>query len=106
MTDDQHTAAFVRYFEGYHVSSGPCPGCADCGLEDLRCIDDDPQRYDAAHGASVDHSPYRCPACGELPGTRYPVHLTPYDSGDTGGHVDVCETCYVFAEYGDEAYQR
>lgn len=83
------------YLEGIEaVSAGPCPGCADCGLEDIDCADEIPEgSYDS------DFSWSSCESCGShLGGDRHPAH------GLLDGrivHLDVCIDCLLYLANGD-----
>lgn len=72
-----------------YVSSGACPGCAECGLEDVEDGD-----TDAMSSANEGHfSCSSCDACGSsLGGQRHPAHgLT---DTNTVLHLNVCVDCY------------
>ena len=92
-----YTERVHHYLSGIEpVSAGACPGCKDCGLEDLAHADDDPDRYDDARTGH--HSRYACEVCRALPGERYPAHGTL--DGDTV-HLTVCVDCYMYLANGD-----
>lgn len=75
-----------------HVSSGPCPGCEECGLSE----EPSDEEYDLASEPHFSRSP--CEACGSrLGGDRYPAH------GILDGeiiHFNVCPDCYYYLTYG------
>ena len=87
-----------------YVSPGACPGCSECGLEDVKDTDD--KRYEEAN----EHwfSWRRCECCGStFGGMRRPAHyLVPDENGSVVGaeigHLDICEDCLVFLANGDE----
>lgn len=85
-----------RIPENTDVHLGACPGCADCGLEDLRDMNDDVERYEAAS------EPYFswtwCDACdSHLGGDRHPAHMRDEDGALV--HLNVCSDCFnVLAE--------
>ena len=88
--------AVEHYCEGIHVSSGPCPGCEDCGLGDVEDMED--PRYDDAFYPSF--SWRQCESCGStFGGDRHPAHYI--DSDGEICHMDVCTDCYLFHANGD-----
>ena len=95
-----YTERVARYLEGIEpVNAGACPGCRDCGLDDLHDANDDPDRYDAAT-VSHEFTWHRCEACRRPnnAGRRFAAHGSL--DGDTV-HLDVCDDCRMFIAYGD-----
>jgi hypothetical protein len=86
-----------HYLKGIeHVSTGPCPGCDECGLGDVE--DMASPDYESAGEPSFSWSD--CDCCGSsLGGDRHPAHGTYH--GDLI-HLDVCTDCVMYLEYGDE----
>ena len=79
------------------VSTGACPGCEDCGLEDVPDMDD--ERYEMANEASFSWS--QCDSCDSmLGGDRHPAHGV-MDDGETL-HLDICTDCLFYLNYGNE----
>lgn len=93
---DEYTAAFATGTEGMsHLSSGACPGCHDCGLEEHP--DMDCGEYDLAGKPSFSWQP--CDICNRsLGGDRHPSHYV--DENDTVVHLSVCTDCVLFINYG------
>ena len=95
---------FAQGAEGMDaLSSGPCPGCADCGLED--CHDMDCPEYELAGESWFSSSP--CDICNRhLGGDRHPAHyIAPKNelhpnNGTTIEHLSICVDCVYFMEYG------
>jgi hypothetical protein len=75
-----------------HVSTGACPGCAECGLpEDATDEDIDRQAEASFSWAS-------CDACGSsLGGDRHPAHGVSEKFGIL--HLDVCSDCLYYLNY-------
>ena len=86
-----------HYLSGLiHVSTGPCPNCADCGLEDVE--DMNCEKYELAGEGGFSWSP--CEICNSpLGGNRYPVHAVNPDD-DSVVHMTGCANCVYFLEYG------
>lgn len=107
------TKAVEHYLEGLEaVSPGACPGCTECGLENVDTIDD--PRYELAGEPSL--SKQQCDSCGStLGGDRHPAHgimkqykpqeqyygLQP-SGKDTILHLDVCGDCVMYLANGEE----
>ena len=93
---------FAQGVEGMRaLSSGPCPGCADCGLED--CHDMDTPEYESVGEASF--SWYPCHICGRhLGGDRHPAHYILDCEKERRenkiDHISICVDCVYFMEYG------
>ena len=95
-----------KYLEGVdHVNVGICAECADCDTVDK--TDEEMQEIYAV-GDEGHFSWHSCECCGStLGGQRYAAHgfiHTP--TGDQLIHLDVCEDCVMFIEYGDEPESR
>lgn len=87
------TVTPLERLRGLHSAHpGAAPRCRECGLEDLRHADDDPNRYDAANEP---HFSWRgCDACStRLGGDRHPAHAL--DEHGTWHHLNVCHDCYL-----------
>ena len=82
---------------GLQISAGACPGCAECGLEDVTDMED--ERYELA---GEGHFSWRtCEACGStFGGDRYPAHGLDDDLEIV--HIDVCVDCLMYLANGDE----
>ena len=94
-----------RALEGMeHVSNGVCAECAECDTVGIS-EEDMQERYASQEGHFSWHS---CDCCGStLGGNRNPVHG--FISTPTGPqliHLDVCDDCVIFIEYGDEPESR
>lgn len=103
------TDAFARGMQGMEaVSSGTCPGCADC--MEIDGYTDEPQHSADWHTkemASGEHSfSWRpCGVCGTaLGGDRNTWHwIDPNDPNHTINHEhDMCDDCALFLANGDE----
>lgn len=107
-----------------HVSTGPCPGCVECGLGPRGCedcegtgktIDETPcpfcegkgevipdmdsLEYQLAHADGEGFSWGSCDACGSrLGGDRYQAHGFTKDGGLV--HLSICVDCQYYLEYG------
>ena len=88
-----------------HLSSGPCPGCDECGLADVS--DMDSPEYQGASESSFSWS--QCDGCGSrLGGDRFYAHgiIVDKPTDDMRSrdiiHLDVCMDCYLFFANGDE----
>lgn len=88
--------------DGLHpVSTGPAPGCDECGLGHMHSIDDDPDAYESA--CDPHFSRARCDACRTtLGGNRYHAHAN--DRHGNLVHLDVCEDCLMEIEYPGEEH--
>jgi len=83
----EYLDALKQRLEGFAcVSNGACPSCEACGYE---------------QAVAPHFSWLPCDACGSvLGGTRYPAH------GRVGGldgriiHLEICENCLFYIEYG------
>ncbi len=75
-----------------HVSTGACPGCAECDL-DRDCSEHDRELAEEPH-----FSWQPCECCGSnLGGERHPAH------GLIDGklvHLSVCTDCLYYLNYG------
>ncbi len=72
------------------VSSGPCPGCGECNLTDVREIDD--EEYDLMNEPYFSRCACEfCHSC--LGGNRYVVHARDPDNRII--HFDICEDCLM-----------
>ena len=81
------------------ISTGPAPGCEDCGLADLDDADDDPMRFESVGMPFFSWS--RCDSCGTtLGGDREYAHAL-NEHGELV-HFQVCTTCVHRINYGDE----
>jgi len=89
-----------RYLEGLeHVSTGDCPGCVDCGLEDVTDANDCIDRIEIASEGSFSWSPCEC-CDSSLGGDRHPAHAV-NPEGDIL-HLDVCQDCLMYLANGEE----
>ena len=87
-----------------HVSTGIARDCADC---DTVGLTDDEMQERYAMGDEGGFSWQPCDMCGGIAGQRYAVHgfmSTP--TGEVLVHLDVCEDCIMYVEYGDEPEGR
>lgn len=74
------------------ISTGPAPGCEDCGLADLEDANDDLDRFESA--ATPFFSWSRCDACGTtLGGNREYAHAR-NEHGELV-HFEVCTDCVM-----------
>lgn len=132
MTKQQYAefqAAVERNLKGIEfISTGACPGCPECGLENKTC----PSCNGDGHQFEHDHNGQPCPVCnGEgqiecsehdrelaeeasfswrpcdscgssLGGNRYPAHGWMKREGheDLLLHLNVCTDCLYFLNYG------
>lgn len=101
MTKNQYAKYQGRVERGLkgleHVSTGPCPGCNDCGLSESPTE----AEYDAAQDGGFSWS--GCDVCGSgLGGTRHPAHgfRKMPEGPDRMIHLNVCSDCLHFIEYG------
>lgn len=83
-----------RRMEGIHrTSTGACPGCSDCGLEegaDERAVESSGESH---------FSWSACDACGGTQGgSRYPAHGFSAEHGRL--HLNVCTDCVYYLNYG------
>ncbi len=87
-----YVTSFAHYTDGLtFASSGPLPGCKNCGLPD----DDDEARDICAEPF---FSWCQCDFCGSrLGGNR--VHAHAWCGGEIC-HFTICEDCVYFLEYG------
>ena len=80
------------------VSVGPCPGCAECGLEDEP--DMDCEAYEAAGEASFGRD---CDCCDStLAGDMHPAHGLIDGNPDELIHLKACVDCVQFIANGEE----
>jgi len=80
------------------VSTGPCPGCDECGLAEVDAMDCD--EYHLSVEASFSWSP--CDCCGSsLGGDRLPAHGFAEVSGrDILLHMSACVDCAAYLANG------
>lgn len=120
------TEAVERWLKGLeHVSTGACPGCRECGLEesvpcpecngdgDFECpgcggdgvveIESDDTRLIELAG-EPHFSWSSCDSCGShLGGDRHPAHgVAKNGEQETIVHLDVCTDCLFYIANGDE----
>jgi len=96
------TEAVEHYLDGLEaVSSGPCPGCAECAVEGAE--EETEEWYGLAGEPYFSWSPCEC--CGShLGGDRHPAHGL-IKGGKLDGklvHMDVCTDCLFYLANGDE----
>lgn len=93
----------TKYMEGVKFFSlGACPGCADCGLEDVEDMDD-PAYEDCEGQTDFTWSPCEC--CGSsLGGTRYWAHgFVTLDNGkEVLCHFELCYDCFAYFAWDEE----
>jgi hypothetical protein len=89
-----YEASVKRNLDGLRfVSTGACPGCADCGLSD------NPTDHECECAEEPGFSWSRCECCGSrLGGDRYPAHYV--DSNNEIQHFEVCSDCLMYLNYG------
>jgi hypothetical protein len=128
---EKYKAAVDHNLKGLeHISTGACPGCAECGLEKRDCPDcegtgqqwndktscestDCPNCHGegkidcSEHDRELSEQPgfswSSCEACGSnLGGDRHPAHgFIRRDEGrDLLVHISVCSDCLYFLNYG------
>jgi hypothetical protein len=92
---NEYVAAFRNGMAGLdYPSSGPCPGCEDCGLADHP--DMDCPEYEIAGEPFFSWS--RCECCARPEGgNRSPAHA--WLDGRII-HLDICDDCVYYLEYG------
>lgn len=99
-------ATFVRDFalgiNGLtHISTGPCPGCETCA--DTFGMDQAAFDHAMADDRIVNEPWFSWGACeccgGTLGGNREPMHGWT-ETDDILAHMNVCEDCAYFLEYG------
>lgn len=82
-----------------HVSTGACPGCPECGLEDEP--DMDCEAYELAGESHFSHT--ACECCNSpLGGDRHSAHAVDPDT-DEILHLDICTDCVFYIAYGEVA---
>ena len=98
--DIDYRSRVSAWSAGKHsVSSGPCPGCPDCGLEGVSDMDD--PRYEDAANSSGSFSWRACDVCRRgLGGAREPMHWREVDDEGLIVHGDACPDCVYYLEYG------
>lgn len=92
--------------DGLHpVSTGPAPGCDECGLGHMHEYDDDPEAYEYAT-EGIPFSRARCDGCRTtLAGRRYFAHgWLQTDDGEECVHLTICEDCLMEIEYPGEEH--
>lgn len=92
------------YLKGFDfVSTGACPGCVDCGLEDMSEMpdtSDEESRFELASEPGFSWS--ACDGCGStFGGHRYPAHGRS-EEDDSLVHFRVCTDCVLYLANGDE----
>lgn len=78
------------------VSTGACPGCVDCDLSG------EPTDHERELASEPFFSWHACDCCGSnLGGNRVPAHgFYHADGADHLVHMDVCEDCDYYLNYG------
>ncbi len=101
---EEYQETVARYMKGLEaVSTGPCPGCEECGLGE----EPTDHEYDCAGEAGFSWSP--CEICGSsLGGNRSPWHALIPATNQPGCvhehgkmvHGTCCEDCTYYLNYG------
>lgn len=94
----EYQRAVDRGLEGLaHISSGECSGCDEC--RDTYGYDDETEEFEYPAEGSFSWS--GCDVCGStLGGDRYPMHGVMDDGKGELIHLEACEDCVYFCEYG------
>ena len=93
----EYEARVEHSLEGLtHVSTGACPGCTECGLEDEPGMD-----YEAYELVGESHfSRFSCECCNNpLDGDRYPAHAINPETVEVI-HLNICTDCLMYLNYG------